>query len=491
MKKQFFLLSFLVLSHLSIASHLSSANIHYKYIGDQTGIAHQYEIHMLFFRDVTGVSAPNTIGISVSSSCGGGTSLSLTMLANSPQNDDYYRNCIDGGSPMLVTAIFHYMDTIVLSGPCIDWTFSYTCGACRNPLNNRPPNQTYFTSATLNNTIGPNSSALIHNVGNIYVCPGQQYTWPKYYTDTDGDSLFFRPGLPKVSATGTVNTIAPYSVTHPISGVFAFDSLKPQLEFLSLNTGNFGMYYSVEEYRMHPAGTHMVLVGKRDYEYNLVSVSTVCPPRSLLPISPNTPNAVFDTDYNALVIEHNAQDSALTIVLSNSIHSSTLSPDGTDFRLSLDSVTSLPIVSAVALDAPMTDQITLYFMGPFTKNGVFPLYIKIGNDGNTLLSRCGLYLDEYDTIYVRVSGAGSLATLPSEEASCRLYPNPSQSDFVFETVRSGGQLCFYGLQGELVYEKTITNPLTQISTEDIATGKYFYTYTENGQLTAKGKFVKL
>jgi gliding motility-associated-like protein len=49
-----------------------------------------------------------------------------------------------------------------------------------------------------------------------------------------------------------------------------------------------------------------------------------------------------------------------------------------------------------------TDSVRIVMLYPFSFAGDYYLYSKKGNDGNTLMNKCGIEMDEFDTILVRV-----------------------------------------------------------------------------------------
>jgi hypothetical protein len=82
MKKLYFFIA-LLLSFSSIASHLSGGDIQYRYIGDSTGIPRQYKVILRVYRDVTGITMPNTDNVTVSSNCYGNINVPVTLQAGS------------------------------------------------------------------------------------------------------------------------------------------------------------------------------------------------------------------------------------------------------------------------------------------------------------------------------------------------------------------------------------------------------------------------
>jgi gliding motility-associated-like protein len=49
-----------------------------------------------------------------------------------------------------------------------------------------------------------------------------------------------------------------------------------------------------------------------------------------------------------------------------------------------------------------TDSVRVVMFMPFSYAGDYYLYSKKGNDGNTLMNKCGIEMDEFDTLLIRV-----------------------------------------------------------------------------------------
>jgi len=152
------------------ASHIAGLDITYEYIGPNT-----YLVRLKYYRDCTGIPAPNQANIcwsSVSLGISGtifAAKVSSTPVANTP--------CVTanpicpGGVGDIEEHV--YEATIVLPQPATDWIFSYD-ECCRNPAITtlvNPGGTAMFISAFLDNLTAPtNSSPYFLNLAYTRFC---------------------------------------------------------------------------------------------------------------------------------------------------------------------------------------------------------------------------------------------------------------------------------------------------------------------------------
>ncbi len=238
------------LTNTAKASHVAGGDISYISLGNDS-----FVVIANFFRDCSGISAPTSVTMNFSSTCGnsftqvltlqnpGGTEVSQlcpSQLTNS--------ECSGGTLPGMQQYI--YMDTVVISPPCDTWTLYYRISA-RNPSVNVPGSTgLYFhVEATLNSQTDPTNSSPVFTAQPIpYVCAGQNIDYSYGVTEPDGDSLYF------FISSGYSNTgvplpySAPYTTTAPIVGI-TIDPQTGQLNFTAPTTnGSYVVVVCVEEY---------------------------------------------------------------------------------------------------------------------------------------------------------------------------------------------------------------------------------------------------
>ncbi len=215
------------------ASHAMASDLTYKCLGGNT-----YQITLSFYRDCSGIPAPNNPVISITSaSCAQNLMLTLSPIAGTGQ--DVTPTCSStvttchGGT---FTGVQQYVYTGIITLPmqCTDWTFSFSL-CCRNAAIttiSNPGTSTIYIAATLNNTISPgNNSPVFSSKPVPFVCVGQPFCFSQGATDVDGDSMAYELVTPLQNPNTTVNYIGGYDSIEPLnsSPPLSFDSLNGEI----------------------------------------------------------------------------------------------------------------------------------------------------------------------------------------------------------------------------------------------------------------------
>lgn len=215
---------FLFLSNDTDATHISGADISYKWINGNT-----YEIKLALYRDCSGIAAPASVTVNYKSvSCSYNLNVILNKVSGTgteitqpcPTSNT---TCSNGSNPGVQK--YDYVGNVTLPAQCSDWTFNYSI-CCRNcaitTLSYTPNNcsgvPATYVEATLNNLVAPNnSSPAFTNFPVTFFCIGQTFHYNHGAYDIDGDSLVYSFINPR-SASGTdVVFSSGYSATSPIS----------------------------------------------------------------------------------------------------------------------------------------------------------------------------------------------------------------------------------------------------------------------------------
>ena len=209
---------------LSEATHISGADITYKYVSGNT-----YQLSLTLYRDCAGIAAPNAVGVNYSStSCSFNGTVNLAKLPGTGKEISHIcstavTTCRGGTLPGIQK--WEYVGNVTLPMQCSDWIFGYTV-CCRNcaistllytPNNCNGVPGTYV-EATLNNLLSVNNSAPVFtNIPVAFFCIGQTFHYNHGAYDPDGDSLVYSMVTPR-SAPGTFVSYKPgFSATNPIS----------------------------------------------------------------------------------------------------------------------------------------------------------------------------------------------------------------------------------------------------------------------------------
>lgn len=216
----FIIVSFvLILPQKTRASHAMGAQMNYLCLGNN-----QYLVRYSFFRDCSGIPAPNTIELDISSSCFTNQLIYLPFtnyspIQISPVCSTATTTC-DGGA---FTGIeqWDYEGVITLNGPCQDWTLSHTETARNAAITTitGAGSDNLFTYAVINNLNGVcDNSPVFEDLPVPFACIFQQFCYSNYATDIDGDSLTYELIRPRTGplVTDTVTYLTGYSYLQPL-----------------------------------------------------------------------------------------------------------------------------------------------------------------------------------------------------------------------------------------------------------------------------------
>mgnify|MGYP001043974728 CR=1 FL=1 len=417
------LLTFLGLFALllsSEASHMAGGDIQYKYIGDSTGVANQYQIIARLYRDAQGITMPTSINVSVCSSCYATANVTCPLVGGGPGSvAPTLFDCVDPSptNGTVVIEVYIYKGITILAGLCSDWKFAYnTC--CRNGAVGNitaASGQGFYIEAKLNNFLGNNTSPFFVSEPVRAFCVGQTFNWKQSSIEPDGDSLRYTivavrentsnctfaniPYAGGFTALQPISTTPPNSLSmDPSTGIITF---KPSTQEVDV------MAVVVEEYRFDSTYYQWVKIGESNRDMQI----TVSPNCSFIAqqgvlLDYNAPGFSQDPITGLPTVEYDCLDSAIVLQFATKLDCSSISPDGTDFRLTAPNGQPIPVKELVAFcDVNNeTDEMIVKLHKPLAFNGDYYLYSKMGNDGTTLLNKCGFQMSEFDTIVLRVSG---------------------------------------------------------------------------------------
>lgn len=188
----------------SFASHSAGGELLYEWVSDST-----YRIVFKFYRDCTGISVSNQVGLCITNSCGkpniGGMLQLIATLPDGRPNGSvvaggcpgYGNTCINTASTVPGYEEWWYDDTVTLSGKCSKWSFSVNITA-RNGSVNLSSLGNLYLEATLNNAAVTNNNSPIFSVKPVPYCVlNRQYYYNNGVVDADGDSLTFENIMPQ------------------------------------------------------------------------------------------------------------------------------------------------------------------------------------------------------------------------------------------------------------------------------------------------------
>ncbi len=413
--------AFLGMSTVAEASHNAGGDIQYEYISS-TGNSHKYKITMRLYRDATGIPLPASATIFACSANFATISATLPEVGSTGGTGvvaPTLFDCVSNANAGVTINVMLYEGEITLPGNAPDWTFSFgTC--CRNPAVDNitnPSSQGFYIEAKLNNQIGQNNSPEFVSEPVRAFCTGRTFNWKQSVVEPDGDSIYYRishvkdedfsnpcsssniPYSPGWTFDQPITTSPPNSlVMNPTTGLITFKPSAVEIDVMAV---------TVDEYRYDSTLYVWRKIGEVNRDMQ-IAIASACTPlaQAGVQLDYQAPGMYQDPVNGLPTVDYNCLDSSVTLKFAVKLDCSSISPDGTDFRLTKPDGQPLAIESITAnCDNNFeASEMTVKLFKPLTKNGKYFLYSKVGNDGNTLLNKCGFQMNEFDTIQLNVEG---------------------------------------------------------------------------------------
>lgn len=418
MKKLFTLIAF-IFSLTMLGSHLSGGDIQYRYIGDSTNVARQYEVLLRIYRDNSGIPMGNTQTVYINSSCYSQQSMTVTLLPGSGGIAPTLFDCVVPSSTTKTLEIYAYKGVVTLPGNCSNFNFSWN-QCCRpggidniNTSNGFGSDGFYF-DALLDNTHGQNSSPIFISEPVRAFCVNNPFNWKQTVLETDGDSIIFSMIKCRENAyPGTdINFDAGWTASQPItSSYFNLNPSTGLISFLPTMQEIDVASVLVEEYRYDSLYGVWNKIGSASRDM-MIQIEANCATAVMdgVGLDFDAPGHYIDTITGLPTVDYECGDTAVTIYLDIFLDCYSISPDGTDFRMTSPTGQPWAIKNVIGNCNPNgeTDSLTIVLNRPLAVNGKYYLYSKVGNDGNTILNKCGIAMDEFDTLVINVEDCVNL-----------------------------------------------------------------------------------
>lgn len=411
-RKYLLILSFLFSTLSLLGSHLSGGDIQYRYIGDSTGVARHYKVILRVYRDVTGIAMPTTDQVTVSSGCYSNINIPMNLQPGSGLVAPTLFDCVAPGPSTKTLEVYLYIGYVILPGNCSDYRFWYD-NCCRpgginniNGSNGAFGNDGFYFDAKLDNsTQGQNSSPIFVSEPVRAFCIGNPFNWKQSVIEANGDSIVYslincregaypnQTNIPfDAGWTATQPVTSTYFNINPSTGLISFLPTQVEIDVLSV---------LVEEWRFDTLYGSWYQVGSASRDM-MISVSPSCNMLATQGVQYNPSLYPVDTLTALPYIEASCGDTSLTLKFH--IKLDCYSVNTTDFRMTGPDGQPVAITQIQAncdVNAE-TDSLELYFPFGLQANGRYYLYSKKGDDGNTLINKCGLPMSEFDTIVIVV-----------------------------------------------------------------------------------------
>lgn len=414
--KKLITLIFLLFSFVGFGSHYAGGDIQYRYIGDSTGINNHYKVILRLYRDVNGIGMPLNTTVNVSSSCFPNQNINMTPQAGSGLIAPTLFDCVTPGSIGTRTLeIYTYKGFVILPGTCTDFKFWWSdcCrpGAITNIFNSNGAlgNDGFFFDADLNNTLGNNSSPIFVSEPVRAFCINKTFNWAQTSIEYNGDSIHYQMISCREGVYPTQTNIPfdpGFSVNQPVTSTFF--NINPKtgtINFRPTQQEIDVMSVKITEYRFDSTFTVWYPVGSSSRDM-MVSITANCSPAA-------TQGVILDYDYPGQyldsvtmlpAVDYNCGDTAIDLHFEIKIDCESVALDGSDFRMTNPLGQPIPVKQLIpTCDVNNETQvIKVVLFKPLLVNGRYFLYSKTGNDGNTLVNKCGFPMDEFDTLVIIV-----------------------------------------------------------------------------------------
>jgi len=415
MKRLLFIL-FTMLSFVGFGSHYAGGDIQYRYIGDSTGINHHYKVILRLYRDASGIGMPATTTVTVSSTCFANQNIPMTQQAGSGLVAPTLFDCVTPSSVGTRTLeIYTYKGFVILPGTCPNFKFWWS-DCCRPgnitnifQSNGSIGNDGFFFDADLNNSLGNNSSPIFISEPVRAFCINKTFNWAQNSIEYDGDSIHYqmincREG---VYPTQTNIPFDPgFTATQPVTSTFF--NINPKtgtINFLPTTQEIDVMSVKITEYRYDSTWFVWYPIGSSSRDM-MITISANCSPTATqgVVLDYNYPGQYLDTVTMLPAVDYSCGDSIIDLHFLIKIDCQSIAQDGSDFRMTNPLGQPIPIkrLSATCDVNGETQDVKVHLFKPLLVNGRYFLYSKTGNDGNTLVNKCGFPMDEFDTLVIVV-----------------------------------------------------------------------------------------
>jgi hypothetical protein len=472
------------------ASHNVGGDIQYRYIGDSTGIPHNYEVYLRLYASASGNVLGSTANVVASSSCYPDITITCVQI---PGTGPGYTapamfDCVDTSSSNLSSFdIWAYRGTVILPGLCADFKFYWSLFTRPPGITNMPLSSSrgFYIDAELNNFAGNNSSPLFVNVPFRIFCVGNNFNWKHTSLETDGDSVhyslincreFIGNGPVDIPFNPGWTGSQPISTSSTPPGTLILDNEIGNINFTPTQQEIDAMSVLIEEYRYDSTFNIYVKIGSSSRDM-MVQIAAVCSSTSQQSPSLDftSPNIYQDSITGLATVNVNCNDTGFALEFDTRLDCFSIAGDGSDFfLLDQNTLQPVPIISANKLcDANgHTREIFLTLFKPLTTNGDYYLTVKTGTDLNGILNSCGYPMT--DTIIVRVQNCTAVGIHENASMEIDLYPNPTTGivNIDLRNTKASSLALFSNTGQKLLSRKTGAEKMIQLDLTPFESGVY-------------------
>lgn len=502
------------------ASHFTSGEIFYQWIGNEPGKdSMAYRVYATLFSNVVTSLGKGNINACAFKRSDSSNTFNISLKYQDPRNPLQPRHTLSATNPYgwknsgvhpndpsgwNVTnstlcasygtniSEYRYVGEITLSSKASDWVFAIDLPCCRDGNSNLANSGNFYLEAELNNDTNPNSSPRISEFMNIAVCVKKATDIPLTLDfsarDGDGDSLIYQFHSREPLSGNCGSTPTPLGFNNNLSNTFPFPAHKTpnfnqktgELQFLPSQAGSYVVKVEVRELRRNSNTGSLTYVGNTAIEIGLW-VASRC-----------RQNNGFIKSNKDSTIQKQCGDSTIQYNSLQIFNKSTLAPNGSDFSLVTSQNSIIPIKSATFVKSKQSILITL--RDTLSTNDTMSLVVQNGTDSNTIFNVCGLPYRNFDTLATIISRCkkdSSVRLQQWNKPKITLYPNPVQTRLSIHTSYNITQAHYtiFNAYGQIVARGQYKSTKNEIPLKGINPGVYWLRLVHD-DFTTMVKFLK-
>jgi hypothetical protein len=488
----FLLFTFCIFSTLSFtanASHFSSGYLTYRYIGDSTGIANNYRLELVIFRNVVGQS----LGVSnqiIKITPNNDTAYTVPLFFVAPPQGTAHpqdqlgretRTNHECGGVLINLSQYIYQADIILDTNSTSFDFETTFFCCRDISRNIVGSEPLMLTAHLNTALGSNSLPKPDYREFIaYLCQNQLASIGGFLPETDGDSTLMLSATPLGANRQPMSFASGYSTANPLAanqsqGGFVIDQTSKRVTFSATLSGAFTISFIVKEFRFDTIQAQNVEVGNYQFDTR-VQVNPTCDPTVA-----NGPSLSLDTSSSTLLTVDPCNTDIVLLYSNNPLREESIDPAGSDFVITSQRTSAnIPIQNVALSDFKF---ISIKYTNPIGSYDTLRIRLKNGSDGNSVLNTC-LFENANQAILRQVINCPDVSLKEYARFNLEVYPNPAKGILNLKSSSDLAILSIFNLAGQELLQ--VQNPGAHINLESLSAGTYLLkAYNKQGNVVVQ------
>lgn len=312
-------------------------------------------------------------------------------------------------------------------------------------------------------------------------CLNRLSYWSHAVIEDDGDSLLYEVLPPLVDSVNTLSWLSGFSSSNPLNvNGYQFDHRQRLMTFTPQSIQDIDrIRVKISEFRFDTT----LFVWKKVGVINLDKEAFYSPF-----CSAGNPSLSFEVagDTNTTIPGISCGTQLLDLNLSHDVWCNSVATDGSDFAIHRSSGNTVPIIGASTVSCgqkAFSNRIVLQLAFPVNSNDIYQVVSRIGRDGNTLISDCGIELPPHDSsLFYVYNCSGSVSQDENAlHTPVSLYPNPFK-DILQVKLNGvpGGRIIIYDQTGRILKDYLISESISTLNISDLKAGLYHLKFIGRG-----------